>query len=102
MLNDKRRRKRPRVRRTGLQDSYPSYLQEAFFGKDILDDSKMKPHMSGAMLDDERLHGISPEAKSIIDRASFTFPASPVPHETCSAQPNTDSDREHIGMYGKH
>ena len=95
-LSGKRPRKRPRAKRTGLQDSYPSYLQVAFFGQTILDDSKLKPHPGAVMLDDERLPGQSPEAKSIIDRASFTFPTSPAHHEPPAAQPTTDSDREHI------
>ncbi|XP_056329618.1 histone-lysine N-methyltransferase 2C isoform X7 [Danio aesculapii] len=47
-------RKRYRKKKTKLEEAFPTYLQEAFFGKDLLDKSKQNRQQTTRLLEDER------------------------------------------------
>ncbi|XP_051556784.1 histone-lysine N-methyltransferase 2C isoform X3 [Myxocyprinus asiaticus] len=47
-------RKRYRKKKTKLEEAFPTYLQEAFFGKDLLDKSKQSRQETTRLLEDER------------------------------------------------
>ncbi|XP_036452981.1 histone-lysine N-methyltransferase 2C isoform X2 [Colossoma macropomum] len=47
-------RKRYRKKKTKLEEAFPTYLQEAFFGKDLLDKSKQSRRETTGLLEEER------------------------------------------------
>ncbi|XP_076829212.1 histone-lysine N-methyltransferase 2C isoform X14 [Brachyhypopomus gauderio] len=47
-------RKRYRKKKTKLEEAFPTYLQEAFFGKDLLDKSKQSRQETTGLLEEER------------------------------------------------
>ena len=86
----KARKRRPMRKKSQLEDNYPNYLQEAFFGKGLLDKSKVKPGVHDVLSDEEKMPNASSPAKSNLEKADvFTFQLSP-------KQPEQDSDKEHM------
>ncbi|XP_047675166.1 histone-lysine N-methyltransferase 2C isoform X3 [Tachysurus fulvidraco] len=47
-------RKRYRKKKTKLEEAFPTYLQEAFFGKDLLDKSKQSRQETTGLLEEEK------------------------------------------------
>ncbi|XP_028327720.1 histone-lysine N-methyltransferase 2C isoform X3 [Gouania willdenowi] len=105
-------KKRYRKKKTKLEEAFPTYLQEAFFGKELLDKSKQSRQQGGesALLED----GQAPPYKRP-PTTSFSHPSEPLMSSsgprTSAAQPceeplvdlcdvlNTDADI--LGMLGK-
>uniref|UniRef100_A0A8C9RDT7 Histone-lysine N-methyltransferase 2C n=1 Tax=Scleropages formosus TaxID=113540 RepID=A0A8C9RDT7_SCLFO len=87
-------KKRYRKKRTKLEEEFPSYLQEAFFGKELLDKSRQnRPALESGLSDDDRAL-----ADGKIAEASFHKPTSdPLPSAAAAsippraaAQPNSE------------
>ncbi|XP_049336810.1 histone-lysine N-methyltransferase 2C isoform X2 [Astyanax mexicanus] len=65
-------KKRYRKKKTKLEEAFPSYLQEAFFGKELLDKSKQRrPPVETAPAEDESAH-----SKPLSTTSSFLDPSS--------------------------
>ncbi|KAI5103767.1 histone-lysine N-methyltransferase 2C isoform X5, partial [Silurus meridionalis] len=47
-------RKRYRKKKTKLEEAFPTYLQEAFFGKDLLDKSKQSRQENASLMEEEK------------------------------------------------
>ncbi|XP_064202618.1 histone-lysine N-methyltransferase 2C-like isoform X6 [Anguilla rostrata] len=69
-------KKRYRKKKTKLEEAFPSYLQEAFFGKELLDKSRQsKQALETGLSDDDRSHGHAhtdgkPSSASFLDPSS--------------------------------
>ncbi|KAJ8272620.1 hypothetical protein GJAV_G00091360 [Gymnothorax javanicus] len=69
-------KKRYRKKKTKLEEAFPSYLQEAFFGKELLDRSRQsKQALETGLSDDDRGHGPAlsdgkPPSASFLDPSS--------------------------------
>lgn len=82
-----RRQPRGRTKRPQLSDSYPEYLQEAFFGRDLIDASKEDADeglhlLSDPELDDQGLSrmkspGLGTTPLTSPHHGEFAFPSSP-------------------------
>ncbi|XP_070989710.1 histone-lysine N-methyltransferase 2C-like isoform X2 [Oncorhynchus clarkii lewisi] len=117
-------KKRYRKKKTKLEEAFPTYLQEAFFGKDLLDKSKQSRQQaveSGLMEEGQARAGAGPQrdrkqpTTSFLDPSSYpllsvtsgtsrpTRPPGPQPSEEplvdLSEVLNTDADL--LGMLGK-
>ncbi|XP_041659164.1 histone-lysine N-methyltransferase 2C isoform X2 [Cheilinus undulatus] len=110
-------KKRYRKKKTKLEEAFPTYLQEAFFGKDLLDKSKQsrqKGVESGLL---EEGHGqverrnptssfLDPSSDPLLSASASTLPTRPTPAQT-SEEPLVDlsdvlnTDADILGMLGK-
>ncbi|XP_016897904.1 histone-lysine N-methyltransferase 2C isoform X2 [Cynoglossus semilaevis] len=112
-------KKRYRKKKTKLEEAFPTYLQEAFFGKDLLDKSKQSRQQASepGLLEDGQTQverkpnpssfmGSSSDPMLGVPRANFPLRATAAHNET-SEEPlvdlsdvlNTDADL--LGMLGK-
>uniref|UniRef100_A0A8C9VI72 Histone-lysine N-methyltransferase 2C n=1 Tax=Scleropages formosus TaxID=113540 RepID=A0A8C9VI72_SCLFO len=86
-------KKRYRKKRTKLEEEFPSYLQEAFFGKELLDKSRQnRPALESGLSDDDRAL-----ADGKIAEASFHKPTSdPLPSAAAKMQgtPSTSNSED--------
>ncbi|KAM8839649.1 histone-lysine N-methyltransferase 2C isoform 3-T3 [Synchiropus picturatus] len=110
-------KKRYRKKKTKLEEAFPTYLQEAFFGKDLLDKSKQTRHQGGDS-------GLLEEGQSQMERkpnaSKFLQPSSapqlgsssaPLAVRPVTAQPSEEplvdladvlnNDADILGMLGK-
>ncbi|XP_030629549.1 histone-lysine N-methyltransferase 2C [Chanos chanos] len=105
-------RKRYRKKKTKLEEAFPTYLQEAFFGKDLLDKSKQSRQETTGLLEDERTqsdrkqHGANfpnPSADPVLSTEATSLPAKPG-RPRSSEEPLVDlsevlkADTELLGM----
>ncbi|XP_028831976.1 histone-lysine N-methyltransferase 2C isoform X2 [Denticeps clupeoides] len=102
-------RKRYRKKKTKLEEAFPTYLQEAFFGKDLLDKSKQnRPGCDRGLLEEDR-----GQTNRMQQRGRF-LPPSLNPVAGAAAQPNKAAvprsaddplvalaDSDLLGMLGK-
>ncbi|KAM9500181.1 histone-lysine N-methyltransferase 2C isoform 4-T4 [Clarias gariepinus] len=101
-------RKRYRKKKTKLEEAFPTYLQEAFFGKDLLDKSKQsRQETTGVLQEDKDRKQQNPGAMKLPSNASL---CTSTPHPSKAAalrsceEPLVDlsevlkSDTELLGM----
>ncbi|RXN27847.1 histone-lysine N-methyltransferase 2C-like protein [Labeo rohita] len=79
-------RKRYRKKKTKLEEAFPTYLQEAFFGKDLLDKSKQSRQETTRLLEDERDRKQFPANQmKPLSNASLSASATPLPSKAVAA-----------------
>ncbi|XP_023128509.2 histone-lysine N-methyltransferase 2C isoform X4 [Amphiprion ocellaris] len=110
-------KKRYRKKKTKLEEAFPTYLQEAFFGKDLLDKSKQSRQqgVESGLLEDgqsqvERKHPttsfLDPSSDPLLSASTASLPARPAAAQT-SEEPLVDlsdvlnTDADILGMLGK-
>ncbi|XP_063317743.1 histone-lysine N-methyltransferase 2C-like isoform X2 [Pelmatolapia mariae] len=110
-------KKRYRKKKTKLEEAFPTYLQEAFFGKDLLDKSKQSRQqgVESGLLEDgqsqvERKHPTSsfldPSSDPLLSASTTSIPPRPAAAQT-SEEPLVDlsdvlnTDADILGMLGK-
>ncbi|KAF7661140.1 hypothetical protein LDENG_00268400, partial [Lucifuga dentata] len=110
-------KKRYRKKKTKLEEAFPTYLQEAFFGKDLLDKSKQSRQqgVESGLLDEgqsqmERRHPtttfLDPSSDPLLSASASSLPARPAATQA-SEEPLVDlsdvlnSDADIFGMLGK-
>ncbi|XP_047445437.1 histone-lysine N-methyltransferase 2C isoform X4 [Mugil cephalus] len=110
-------KKRYRKKKTKLEEAFPTYLQEAFFGKDLLDKSKQSRQQGGesGLLEDgqsqvERKHSatsfLDPSSDPLLSASTASHPARSAAAQT-SEEPLVDlsdvlnTDADILGMLGK-
>ncbi|XP_073705573.1 histone-lysine N-methyltransferase 2C [Garra rufa] len=80
-------RKRYRKKKTKLEEAFPTYLQEAFFGKDLLDKSKQSRQETTRLLEDERdRKQLLANQMKPLSNASLSVSATPLPSKAVAAQ----------------
>ncbi len=101
----KKRRARRWKKKSQLEDNYPGYLQEAFFGKGLLDESRIdraNPMLNAPPDDDDKNQPASPTLKSTLDGAGdnlmFTSPTMKQAQPSTSAD-ESDKEGHHLGTY---
>ncbi|KAM6948736.1 histone-lysine N-methyltransferase 2C [Aplochiton taeniatus] len=110
-------KKRYRKKKTKLEEAFPTYLQEAFFGKDLLDKSKQSRQQGGesGLLEEGQAQGSRKKpAASFLDLSSnplLSSSATPLPTRpagpTTTVEPLVDlsdvlnTDTDILGMLGK-
>ncbi|KAM8849356.1 histone-lysine N-methyltransferase 2C isoform 1-T1 [Spinachia spinachia] len=110
-------KKRYRKKKTKLEEAFPTYLQEAFFGKDLLDKSKQRRQQGAesGFMEDGQSHGkrkhpttsfLDPSSDPLLSASATSLPARPATAQTAeeplvdlSDVLNTDGDI--LGMLGK-
>ncbi|XP_065124300.1 histone-lysine N-methyltransferase 2C isoform X10 [Paramisgurnus dabryanus] len=103
-------RKRYRKKKTKLEEAFPTYLQEAFFGKDLLDKSKQSRQETTRLLEDERdRKQFMANQMKFLSNSSIGASAVPVPSKAVAAQISAKplvemseelkSDTELLGMF---
>ncbi|KAI3374932.1 hypothetical protein L3Q82_021460 [Scortum barcoo] len=110
-------KKRYRKKKTKLEEAFPTYLQEAFFGKDLLDKSKQSRQqgVESGLLEEgqsqvERKNPttsfLDPSADPLLSASSTPLPTRPAAAQT-SEEPLVDlsdvlnTDADILGMLGK-
>ncbi|XP_035527321.1 histone-lysine N-methyltransferase 2C isoform X3 [Morone saxatilis] len=110
-------KKRYRKKKTKLEEAFPTYLQEAFFGKDLLDKSKQSRQQgveSGLLEEGQsqvvRKHPatsfLDPSSDPLLSASTTSHPTRPAGGQT-SEEPLVDlsdvlnSDADILGMLGK-
>ncbi|XP_044224947.1 histone-lysine N-methyltransferase 2C isoform X3 [Thunnus albacares] len=110
-------KKRYRKKKTKLEEAFPAYLQEAFFGKDLLDKSKQSRQqgVESGLLEEgqsqvERRHPttsfLNPSSDPLLSASTASLPARPSAAQT-SEEPLVDlsdvlnTDADILGMLGK-
>nr|XP_019959050.1 PREDICTED: histone-lysine N-methyltransferase 2C isoform X3 [Paralichthys olivaceus] len=110
-------KKRYRKKKTKLEEAFPTYLQEAFFGKDLLDKSKQSRQqgVESGLLEEgqshvERKHPatgfLDPSSYTVHSASATSLPARPTATQT-SEEPLVDlsdvlnTDADILGMLGK-
>ncbi|XP_053186101.1 histone-lysine N-methyltransferase 2C isoform X3 [Scomber japonicus] len=110
-------KKRYRKKKTKLEEAFPAYLQEAFFGKDLLDKSKQSRQqgVESGLLEEgqsqvERRHPttsfLDPSSNPLLSTSTASLPARPAAAQT-SEEPLVDlsdvlnTDADILGMLGK-
>ncbi|XP_076001014.1 histone-lysine N-methyltransferase 2C isoform X3 [Genypterus blacodes] len=110
-------KKRYRKKKTKLEEAFPTYLQEAFFGKDLLDKSKQSRQqgVESGLLEEgqsqvERRHPTSsfldPSSDPLLSASATSHPTRPVAAQA-SEEPLVDladvlnTDADILGMLGK-
>ncbi|XP_033960540.1 histone-lysine N-methyltransferase 2C isoform X2 [Pseudochaenichthys georgianus] len=110
-------KKRYRKKKTKLEEAFPAYLQEAFFGKDLLDKSKQNRHQGGesGLLEEGQSQGerknlptsfLDPSSDPLLSASSTSLQTRPAAAQT-SEEPLVDlsdvlnSDADILGMLGK-
>ncbi|XP_041804215.1 histone-lysine N-methyltransferase 2C isoform X2 [Chelmon rostratus] len=110
-------KKRYRKKKTKLEEAFPTYLQEAFFGKDLLDKSKQSRQqgVESGLLEEgqsqvERKHPttsfLDPSADPLLSASTTSLPTRPPAAQT-SEEPLVDlsdvlnTDADILGMLGK-
>ncbi|XP_074545267.1 histone-lysine N-methyltransferase 2C isoform X4 [Halichoeres trimaculatus] len=112
-------KKRYRKKKTKLEEAFPAYLQEAFFGKDLLDKSKQSRQqgVESGLLEEgqsqvERRHPtttgfLDPSSAPLLSASSSSLPNRPAAAAQTSEEPLVDlsdvlnSDADILGMLGK-
>ncbi|TSL47723.1 Histone-lysine N-methyltransferase 2C [Bagarius yarrelli] len=101
-------RKRYRKKKTKLEEAFPIYLQEAFFGKDLLDKSKQSRQETKGLLEEDKdrkqqnLGGLKLSAKPLLNK-STPHPSKAAATQSCE-EPLVDlsevlkSDTDLLGM----
>ncbi|XP_077069572.1 histone-lysine N-methyltransferase 2C isoform X1 [Siphateles boraxobius] len=103
-------RKRYRKKKTKLEEAFPTYLQEAFFGKDLLDKSKQSRQETTRLLEDDRdRKQLTANQMKPLSNASLSASAAPLPSKAVAAQNSVEplvdlseelkSDTELLGMF---
>uniref|UniRef100_A0A9J8DKI8 [histone H3]-lysine(4) N-methyltransferase n=1 Tax=Cyprinus carpio carpio TaxID=630221 RepID=A0A9J8DKI8_CYPCA len=103
-------RKRYRKKKTKLEEAFPTYLQEAFFGKDLLDKSKQSKQETTRLLEDERdRKQLSANQMKPLSNASLNASAALLPSKAAAAQNSVEplvdlseelkSDTELLGVF---
>ncbi|XP_052467050.1 histone-lysine N-methyltransferase 2C isoform X1 [Carassius gibelio] len=103
-------RKRYRKKKTKLEEAFPTYLQEAFFGKDLLDKSKQSRQETTRLLEDERERKqLSANQMKPLSHTSLNASAALLPSKAVAAQNSVEplvdlseelkSDTELLGMF---
>ncbi|XP_016372184.1 histone-lysine N-methyltransferase 2C-like [Sinocyclocheilus rhinocerous] len=103
-------RKRYRKKKTKLEEAFPAYLQEAFFGKDLLDKSKQSRQETTRLLEDERdRKQLSANQMKPLSNASLSASVALLPSKSVAAQNSVEplvdlseelkSDTELLGMF---
>ncbi|XP_059358418.1 histone-lysine N-methyltransferase 2C-like isoform X3 [Carassius carassius] len=103
-------RKRYRKKKTKLEEAFPTYLQEAFFGKDLLDKSKQSRQETTRLLEDERDRKQLPANQmKPLSNTSLSASAAPLASKAVAAQNSVEplvdlseelrSDTELLGMF---
>ncbi|XP_073347708.1 histone-lysine N-methyltransferase 2C isoform X3 [Pagrus major] len=110
-------KKRYRKKKTKLEEAFPTYLQEAFFGKDLLDKSKQSRQqgVESGLLEEgqsqvERKHPttsfLDPSSDPLLSASNTSLPTRPAAGQT-SEEPLVDlsdvlnTDADILGMLGK-
>ncbi|XP_045906944.1 histone-lysine N-methyltransferase 2C isoform X6 [Micropterus dolomieu] len=110
-------KKRYRKKKTKLEEAFPAYLQEAFFGKDLLDKSKQSRQqgVESGLLEEgqsqvERKHPttsfLDPSSDPLLSASTTSLPVRPAAAQT-SEEPLVDlsdvlnTDADILGMLGK-
>ncbi|XP_070774430.1 histone-lysine N-methyltransferase 2C [Enoplosus armatus] len=110
-------KKRYRKKKTKLEEAFPTYLQEAFFGKDLLDKSKQSRHqgVESGLLEEgqgrvERKQPttsfLDPSSDPLLSASMTSLPTRPAAAQT-SEEPLVDlsdvlnTDADILGMLGK-
>ncbi|XP_062285762.1 histone-lysine N-methyltransferase 2C isoform X4 [Scomber scombrus] len=110
-------KKRYRKKKTKLEEAFPAYLQEAFFGKDLLDKSKQsrQQRVESGLLEEgqnqvERRHPttsfLDPSSNPLLSTSTASLPVRPAAAQT-SEEPLVDlsdvlnTDADILGMLGK-
>uniref|UniRef100_UPI003AAECAA4 histone-lysine N-methyltransferase 2C isoform X1 n=1 Tax=Centroberyx gerrardi TaxID=166262 RepID=UPI003AAECAA4 len=110
-------KKRYRKKKTKLEEAFPTYLQEAFFGKDLLDKSKQSRQqgVESGLLEEgqgqaERKHPttsfLDPSSDPLLSASASSLPTRPAGAQT-SEEPLVDlsdvlnTDADILGMLGK-
>ncbi|XP_034744788.1 histone-lysine N-methyltransferase 2C isoform X8 [Etheostoma cragini] len=110
-------KKRYRKKKTKLEEAFPAYLQEAFFGKDLLDKSKQSRQqvVESGLLEEgqsqvERKHPttsfLDPASDPLLSASATSLPTRPAAAQT-SEDPLVDlsdvlnTDADILGMLGK-
>ncbi|XP_044075818.1 histone-lysine N-methyltransferase 2C isoform X5 [Siniperca chuatsi] len=110
-------KKRYRKKKTKLEEAFPAYLQEAFFGKDLLDKSKQSRQqgVESGLLEEgqsqvERKHPttsfLDPSSDPLLSASTTSLPTRPAAAQT-SEEPLVDlsdvlnTDADILGMFGK-
>ncbi|KAM8728163.1 histone-lysine N-methyltransferase 2C isoform 1-T1 [Acanthopagrus schlegelii] len=110
-------KKRYRKKKTKLEEAFPTYLQEAFFGKDLLDKSKQSRQqgVESGLLEEgqsqvERKHPttsfLDPSSDPLLSASNTSLPTRPSAGQT-SEEPLVDlsdvlnTDADILGMLGK-
>ncbi|XP_050925963.1 histone-lysine N-methyltransferase 2C isoform X2 [Lates calcarifer] len=110
-------KKRYRKKKTKLEEAFPTYLQEAFFGKDLLDKSKQSRQqgVESGLLEEgqgqvERKHPttsfLDPSSDPLLSASATSLPTRPTAAQT-SEEPLVDlsdvlnTDADILGMLGK-
>ncbi|XP_049888933.1 histone-lysine N-methyltransferase 2C isoform X5 [Epinephelus moara] len=110
-------KKRYRKKKTKLEEAFPAYLQEAFFGKDLLDKSKQSRQqgVESGLLEEgqshvERKHPttsfLDPSSDPLLSASATSLPTRPSAAQT-SEEPLVDlsdvlnTDADILGMLGK-
>ncbi|XP_056148692.1 histone-lysine N-methyltransferase 2C [Lampris incognitus] len=110
-------KKRYRKKKTKLEEAFPTYLQEAFFGKDLLDKSKQSRQqgVEPGLLEEgqgqaERKHPttgfLNPSSDPLLSASASALPTRPAEAQT-SEEPLVDlcdvlnTDADILGMLGK-
>ncbi|KAM8849365.1 histone-lysine N-methyltransferase 2C isoform 10-T10 [Spinachia spinachia] len=81
-------KKRYRKKKTKLEEAFPTYLQEAFFGKDLLDKSKQRRQQGAesGFMEDGQSHGkrkhpttsfLDPSSDPLLSASATSLPARP-------------------------
>ncbi|XP_016139199.1 histone-lysine N-methyltransferase 2C [Sinocyclocheilus grahami] len=103
-------RKRYRKKKTKLEEAFPTYLQEAFFGKDLLDKSKQSRQETTRLLEDERdRKQLLANQMKPLSYASLSASVAPLARKAVAAQNSVEplvdlseelkSDTELLGMF---
>ncbi|XP_019734515.1 histone-lysine N-methyltransferase 2C isoform X5 [Hippocampus comes] len=108
-------KKRYRKKKTKLEEAFPTYLQEAFFGKDLLDKSKQNRQQESGLIDEgqsllerKRLSAgfLNSSADPLLSAAAPSLATRPLAEQT-SEEPLVDlsdvlnTDADILGMLGK-
>ncbi|KAI4898222.1 hypothetical protein NFI96_005840, partial [Prochilodus magdalenae] len=102
-------RKRYRKKKTKLEEAFPTYLQEAFFGKDLLDKSKQNRRETTGLLEEDRERKqLAAGLLKLTSNPPHSAASTPLPSKTAgprsSEEPLVDlsevlkSDTELLGM----
>ncbi|KAM3604228.1 uncharacterized protein V6R79_008192 [Siganus canaliculatus] len=110
-------KKRYRKKKTKLEEAFPAYLQEAFFGKDLLDKSKQSRQqgVESGLLEEGQSQGerkqvatsfLDPSSDPLLSASATSLPSRPLAGQS-SEEPLVDlsdvlnTDADILGMLGK-
>uniref|UniRef100_A0A4W6DHQ7 Histone-lysine N-methyltransferase 2C n=1 Tax=Lates calcarifer TaxID=8187 RepID=A0A4W6DHQ7_LATCA len=105
-------KKRYRKKKTKLEEAFPTYLQEAFFGKDLLDKSKQSRQqgVESGLLEEgqgqvERKHPttsfLDPSSDPLLSASATSLPTRPTAEPLVDLSDVLNTDADILGMLGK-